>query len=596
MTNPTDTNRWLKAQQASAAAPLRQLRLLAPFTGALIVCQAWLLAYIIDAVAFRDARLDGLLPWMLALLPVFALRFLAGWRSARLGFLASRIIKTDIRSRLFDKLRRLGPVALTADSSGALAAGLIDAVEALDGYFSRYVPAMIMMSMVPLIILLVAFPSDWVAGLVLLLTAPLIPVFMTFIGKAAERRNQAQWRQLARMGAHFLNVIQTLPTLKMFNASHRELRNIARISDEFRRTTMSVLRLAFLTSAVLEFFAAISIALIAVFVGFRLLDNQMDFFYGFFVLLLAPEFYLPLRNFGVQNHARMEAAAAAEQLVGILERPEPEHVAEQLSKHMAAPRPEQTAHTVAGDAQPFHGDIQIRQVQFAYDTERRALDGLELEIPAGQHIAIVGPSGSGKSTLASLLLGFIGPDRGQILIGERELTPANIADWRSQISWIPQRARLFHGSVADNIRLGSPDVSLSRILDACEDAHAMEFIEQLPQGIDTLVGEGGQGLSGGQVQRIAIARALVRDTRWLLLDEPSAHLDPDSERLVTDALARLAQGRTLISIAHRLQTVRDADRIVVLRHGRIVQQGDFAQLAATPGVFRELLDEGDELL
>jgi len=263
---------------------------------------------------------------------------------------------------------------------------------------------------------------------------------------------------------------------------------------------------------------------------------------------------------------------------------------------MAAPRPEQTAHAAAGDVQPFHGDIQIRQVQFAYDTERRALDGLELEIPAGQHIAIVGPSGSGKSTLASLLLGFIGPDRGQILIGERELTPANIADWRSQISWIPQRARLFHGSVADNIRLGAPDVSLSRILDACEDAHAMEFIEQLPQGIDTLVGEGGQGLSGGQVQRIAIARALVRDTRWLLLDEPSAHLDPDSERLVTDALARLAQGRTLISIAHRLQTVRDADRIVVLRHGRIVQQGDFAQLAATPGVFRELLDEGDELL
>lgn len=578
MTHSATSNQWLVGQKRLAEAPLHQLKWLAPLTGLLIVCQAWLLAYIVDAVAFRGARLTELLPWMLALLPVFGLRFLAGWRSARLGFQASRIIKTDLRARLFDKLRRIGPIGLSGDSSGALAAGLVDAVEALDGYFSRYVPAMVMMSMVPLIVLLVVFPGDWVSGLVLLFTAPLIPVFMTFIGRAAERRNQAQWRQLARMGAYFLNVIQTLPTLKMFNASRGELDNIARISDEFRRTTMSVLRLAFLTSAVLEFFAAISIALIAVFVGFRLLDNEMNFFYGLFVLLLAPEFYLPLRNFGVQNHARMEAAAAAEQLVEILQRPEPDAVP-------AAAEPIPT----------FHGNLQIRDLHFTYAAGRRALDGLDLEIPEGRHIAIVGPSGSGKSTLASLLLGFIRPDRGKILVGGSELTPANTAAWRSQISWIPQRARLFHGSIADNIRLGAPDASLNQVLDACETAHAMEFIEQLPQGIDTLVGEGGQGLSGGQIQRIAIARALVRDTRWLLLDEPSAHLDPESERLVTEALTRLAQGRTLISIAHRLQTVRGADRIVVLSHGRIVQQGGFRQLAAETGPFRDLLDEGGEL-
>ncbi len=401
---------------------------------------------------------------------------------------------------------------------------------------------------------------------------------MVLIGKGVERRNQAQWQQLTRMGAHFLNVIQTLPTLKAFNASGRELQRIASISDAFRRATMSVLRIAFLTSAVLEFFASVSIAIIAVLIGFRLLDGEMAFLYGFFVLLLAPEFYLPLRNFGMQNHARMEAVAAAKKLADILQRP------------AAAPAASQQRGV------DFHGAIHIRHVHFAYAEERRALNSLDLTIEPGEHVAIVGPSGSGKSTLAHLLLGFIQADSGQLSIGEQPLTPDTITAWRRRISWIPQKPRLFHGSIIDNIRLGMPDATREQVLDACEKAYVLEFVERLPQGLDTRVGEGGQGLSGGQLQRIAIARALVRDTPWLLVDEPSAHLDAESEHIVTDALASLEAGRTLIGIAHRLQTVRNADRIVVLRHGRVVQQGSWEQLSRTRGAFRELLDADGELL
>jgi len=571
-------NQWLKEQRRTAAAPLRQLRVIAPLTGILVVAQAWLLAHVIDAVAFQEAGLSEVMPAMLALLPVFLLRFVANWRSSRLGAEASLLIKSEVRSRLFEKLRRLGPVALHDDKSGALASQLIDGVEALDGYFGRYVPAMILMSAVPLIILLAVFPSDWISGLVLIITAPLVPFFMTLIGKSAERHNQAQWEKLSRMGSHFLNVLQTLPTLKAFNASRRELDNIARISDAFRRTTMSVLRFAFLTSAVLEFFAAISIALIAVFIGFRLLDGEMAFFYGFFVLLLAPEFYLPLRNFGVQNHARMEAAAAAGQLAEILERPEGEPAGENTPKH------------------GFQGAITARDVHFCYEAGREAaLQGLNLQVQAGEHVAIVGPSGAGKSTLANLLLGFVRPDSGEVRVGATRLEAANLVAWRRQIGWIPQRAHLFHGSVVDNIRLGAPNASINQVLEACEAANALQFIDALPQGLETLVGEGGQGLSGGQIQRIAIARALVRNTPWLLLDEPSAHLDAESERLVTEALARLSRSRTVISIAHRLQTVRNADRIIVVQQGTVVQEGSYKELADVAGAFRELVRAGEEI-
>lgn len=565
---------WLRRQRAGAATPLRRLRLLAPLSGILIVAQAWLLAHLIDAVAFRQAGLDGVWPEMAALLPVFGLRFVLDWLGARLGFEAARRVKTGVRRRLLTQLRRLGPAALENDSSGDLAARLVDGVEALDGYFSRYQPALVLMTVVPLVVLLAVFPSDWLSGLVLLLTAPLVPLFMALIGRGAERRNQAQWKLLRRMGAHFLNVIQTLPTRRAFNASRRELHHIARISESFRQATMSVLYLAFLTSAVLEFFAAISIAIVAVFIGFRLLDGGMDFFHGLFVLLLAPEFYQPLRNFGVQNHARMEAAAAAEQIAELLDRPAP-------------------ALPVAGeDPLPAHGALELKGVRYAYEGQRQALDGLDLRIREGERIAIVGRSGAGKSTLAALLLGFIRPDEGAIRYGGQPLEPQHLAAWRRRIGWIPQRPHLFHGSLLDNIRLGAPEADREQVRAACEAAHALAFIERLPEGLDTRVGDGGRPLSGGEAQRIALARALLRDPAWLLLDEPAAHLDPEHERWLDETLNGLARDHTLITIAHRLPGTRHADRILVMQDGRLAQAGDYATLSRAPGPFRDLLRAG----
>ncbi len=572
---------WLTGLSGRATRQFRLLRLLAPLTGILIIAQAWLLARIVDAAAFGGESLTTLSPWLIALLPIILVRFLAQWGSERLGDQAAQQVKQQLRDELIEHLRRAGPLRLANEQSGRLSAGLIDAVEALDPFFARYLPARILMTMVPLIILVVVLPIDWISGLVLMVTAPLVPLFMALIGRQAERLNQQQWRELARMGGYFLNVLQALPTLKMFNASRREGNRIAKVSEDFRRSTMQVLRVAFLTSAVLEFLAAISIALIAVFIGFRLLDGEMAFFHGFFILLLAPEFYLPLRNFGVQNHARMEAVAAAEQIEAILALP-PAH----------PPAEENTAHP----RDTLEGGISLQEVHFAYAEGRPALDGVTLQVAPGEHLAIVGRSGAGKSTLVNLLLGFVQPDAGVVRIGETHLDESTLAAWRRRIGWVPQRARLFHGTVADNIRLGAPDAPISRVHDAALAAHALSFIEQLPQGFDTLVGEGGLGISGGQVQRIALARALVRQPDWLLLDEPTAHLDHETEAAILETLETLHGQCGILSIAHRLHTLHHADRIVVMDRGRIVQSGTFEELSASPGPFAELLHDPAEIL
>jgi ATP-binding cassette subfamily C protein CydD len=406
---------------------------------------------------------------------------------------------------------------------------------------------------------------------------------MILIGQGVEAVNQRQWKELARMGAHFLDVIQGITTLKLFNASRREADIIARISDDYRHSTMQVLRLAFLSSAVLEFFATIGIAIIAVFIGFRLyqLDlpipdllapPEVSFFTGFFVLLLAPEFFLPLRNLGTHYHGRMEAIAAAERLTVILETPPPQRPAEPLTLPPDAPLA-----------------VRFDDVHFAYGAGREALTGVGFGIAPGERVALVGPSGAGKTTVASLLLGFLRPTAGRISVDGLDLTALDIDDWRRRLAWVPQNPRLFAGTIADNIRLGHPQADLQAVRTAARHAFAAAFIEALPAGYDTPVGERGVGLSGGQIQRIALARAFLRDARLVLLDEATASLDPASEAAVQQAVDALARGRSMLVIAHRLATVRDADRILVLDGGRIVEQGDHATLSAQDGPYRRMI-------
>ncbi|WGZ92421.1 MAG: thiol reductant ABC exporter subunit CydD [Candidatus Thiothrix putei] len=567
----THSGFWLKAAVAIGLT-----------SGLLLIAQAWLLANVVNAVVFAEAALADVMPSLWGLLALFLLRAGLAWASEQAAFHAAVQVKLAIRAQLYQKVQQLGSAWLTGERSGDLLNTLSDGVEALEAYYARYIPAMSLMALVPLAILVFVFANDWLSAVVMLVTAPLIPVFMILIGKGTEKRNQQQWQQLARMSAHFLDVIQGLTTLKLFNASRREAQVVAQVSDEYRQSTMSVLRVAFLSSFALEFFAAVSIAIIAVLIGFRLFWGEMDFLYGFFVLLLAPEFYLPLRNMGTQYHARMAAIGAAEKMVGMLEEKIP----------LNPPFSKGEAGCATFLIPPFEkgglGGISLQNLSFIYPDARTALSNLSLDIHPNETLAIVGASGAGKTTLINLLMGFLQPQSGQILIGDTPLTAIAPEIWRKHLAWLPQKPQLFPGTVADNIRLGNPTATLTQVQAAAEQAYAAEFIVKLPQGYDTLIGEAGQGLSGGQVQRIALARAFLKDAPLVILDEATANLDRASETLVQAGVERLAQGRTLVMIAHRLRTVQTADRIVVLDQGTVSAIGTHAELLVSSPLYRQM--------
>jgi ATP-binding cassette subfamily C protein CydD len=562
----------LQGWKVHAGLWLRLAVVIGLVSGGLLILQAWLLARTVDAVVFDQAVLQQVMPWLWGLLALFLVRAVLAWASEQAAFEAAVQVKLALREILYRHVQRLGPAWLSGERSGDIVNALSDGVEALEAYYARYLPAMSLMALVPLAILVFVFSHDWLAGVVMMVTAPLIPLFMILIGKGAEQRNQRQWRQLAWMSAHFLDVIQGLTTLRLFNASRREAQVIARISDDYRRGTMSVLRIAFLSSFVLEFFSTVSIAMVAVLIGFRLYWGEMDFVHGLFVLLLAPEFYLPLRNMGTQYHARMEAIGAAERIVEILETP----AAEASGK-------------LATVAELRQADIRFEAVSFRYPDGRQAVQDIDLVIRPGETLALVGASGAGKTTLINLLMGFLQPQGGRIRVGGVPLQEIALDAWRGHLAWLPQRPQLFPGSITDNIRLGLPRAGREAIHQAAALALASDFIEDLPQGWDTRVGEGGQGLSGGQVQRLALARAFLKDAPLVILDEPTANLDLDSETRVHTAMRTLAAGRTLILIAHRLRTVREADRIVVLDDGRIVQTGTHAELLQNSLLYRRMV-------
>ncbi|MFP4601772.1 MAG: thiol reductant ABC exporter subunit CydD [Halochromatium sp.] len=573
----------LDDQRPRAARWLRLSVGLGLGNGVLLILQAWWLAQIIDALVFGEAELAAVSHWLWLLLDLFVLRAVIAWASEQSAFRAAAQVKISLRDRLYRHIQTAGPAWMAGQRSGAIAEDITRGIEAVEAYYSRYLPAMSLTALIPLAILIVVLPLDWLSALIMLVTAPLIPLFMILIGSGVERLNQQLWKDLARMGAHFLDVIQGLTTLKLFNASRREAEVIARISEDYRASTMRVLRVAFLTSAVLELFSTLGIAIIAVFIGFRLYQlalpipeliapPEISFVTGFFILLLAPEFYAPLRNLGTHYHGRMEAIAAAERLVAVMD------------TELPAP-PKQVA-SLSADS-PLH--IRFEDVAFSYEPGRPALDGARFEIAPGERIALVGPSGAGKTTVASLLLGFIRPAAGRISVDGQDLNALALDDWRRRLAWLPQQPRLFQGTIADNIRLGLPAATLDEVRAAAERAQATEFIERLPRGYETPVGERGAGLSGGQIQRIALARAFLRDARLVILDEATASLDPASEALVQRAVDRLAEGRSLLVIAHRLSTVRNADRILVIDGGRIVESGPHAALIERDGPYRRMV-------
>lgn len=566
--------------------------------GVLTVAQASALSRVIDRVFLGGRSLDDVSVLLAFLLGIILLRACLTWGGEVAANAIAVRVKTGLRRALLQRFLALGPAYTREERTGELVNAAVGGIEDLDAYFSQYLPGLVLAALVPLTVLVFVFPVDPLSGVVLLLTAPLIPVFMILIGSAAQALTRRQWGALSRMSAYFLDVLQGLTALKTLGRSRVQTEVIADVSERFRQTTMSVLRVTFLSALVLEMVSTLSTAVVAVEVGLRLLYGRLPFEQAFLVLLLAPEFYLPLRLLGTRFHAGMSGVAAAKRLFEILEVPA-EELGPQANAEspmtMAplesppAPRPSSIDHRHwSADVNPPRLDIRLEDLHFSYPDERPALKGVTFRIPVGCKVALVGPSGGGKSTLASLLLRFIRPTQGAIFVGDQPVDEIPPAEWRSLVAWVPQNPFLFNDTVAANIRLARPEASLGEVVRAAEQAHAHEFIQDLPQGYDTRVGERGVRLSGGQAQRIALARAFLKDAPLVILDEATANLDPEHEDRLGESLARLLEGRTALIIAHRLNTARMSDRIIVLDQGQVVESGTHVQLLGVGGLYHDL--------
>ena len=526
----------------------------------LVLAQAVLLARIASR-SFDGASLAEVTVALVLLIAVVVAR--AG---GAFGFeVVGRRAAIDVLSRLRCDVvhSRLGGHAAALDpaESGAVATAAVGGIDALETTFARYLPQLVLAIVVPVAVLVLVAAIDPLSAAIMLLTLPLVPVFMWLVGRHTERRARERWRSLALLATHFLDVVRGLPTLRAFNRGEAQAERIAAVGEEYRVATMATLRVAFLSGAVLELAATLGIALVAVTVGVRLVDGEIAFAPALTVLLLAPELYLPLRNVAAQFHASADGQAVAERLLDLIDD----------SEHEA--RASATAAGAAGAItapDPRTVPVRLEGVSFSYPArDATVLDGVDLELAPGETVAIVGASGAGKSTVGALLLRLAEPTGGRLMSGSVNVGECDAAAWRAQIAWVPQHPTLFRGSVADNIRLGDESADDARVRAAAVLAGADTFIGELSDGYMTVVGDGGRPVSAGQRRRIALARAFLRDASLVILDEPTADLDPAGAELVGEAIERLCRGRTVLIIAHRPELAARADRIVALAAGRI---------------------------
>ncbi|GHF04307.1 thiol reductant ABC exporter subunit CydD [Streptomyces griseoluteus] len=509
----------------------------------LVIAQAMLIAEVVVG-AFQHGKSASDLVMPLALLAgVAGGRALVSWLTELAAHKASAAVKSELRERLVERAAVLGPGWLSGQRTGSLVTLATRGVDALDDYFSRYLPQLGLALVVPVAVLARIVTEDWVSAAIIVATLPLIPVFMMLIGWATQSRMDRQWSLLSRLSGHFLDVVAGLPTLKVFGRAKAQAESIRRITGEYRRATMRTLRIAFLSSFALELLATLSVALVAVTIGMRLVHGGMDLYIGLVILILAPEAYLPLRQVGAQYHAAAEGLAAAEEIFAVLETPVP--------ATGAAPVP---AGSLAFDS------VTVRYPGRSAD----AVTDVSFSVEPGETVALIGPSGAGKSTLLSVLLGFVRPTEGQVRVGGADLADLDLEEWRTKIAWVPQRPHLYAGTIAENVRLARPDADDTAVRRALADAGALEFVDALPAGADTVLGEDGSGLSAGQRQRLALARAFLADRPVLLLDEPTAALDGATEADVVAAVRRLSVGRTVLLVVHRPALLEVADRVVRL--------------------------------
>ncbi|EQC1055493.1 heme ABC transporter permease/ATP-binding protein CydD [Providencia rettgeri] len=582
----TELVRWLKQHSAPAKRWLRISMLLGILSGLLIIAQAWFLAVILQALIMDNVPREQLLTPFILLICVFILRAIVTYIRERVGFRCGQVVRQEIRTMVLDKLQELGPVWVKGKPAGSWATIILEQIEDMQDYYSRYLPQMYLAGIIPIMILIAIFPFNWAAALILFVTAPLIPIFMSLVGLGAADANRRNFIALGRLSGSFLDRLRGLDTLRLFFREKAEIKQIRESTEDFRSRTMEVLRMAFLSSGVLEFFASISIAVVAVYFGFSYL-GEMNFgsyglpvtlFAGFLALILSPEFFQPLRDLGTYYHAKAQAVGAAETL-------------ETLLNSDGEQNTQQGTQTLSDDAIY----IQAKQLEILSHDGVRLAGPLDFNIEPQQRIAIVGQSGAGKSSLLNLLLGFL-PYRGSITVNGVELRELCTDKWRELLGWVGQNPHLPEQTLVENICLGKPNATEAEIQQAIDNAYVSEFLAHLPDGLNTKLGDYAARLSVGQAQRVAVARTLLKPSRMLLLDEPAASLDSHSEQRVMQTLNQLSSQQTTLLVTHLLEETLDYDQIWVMANGQIIQQGNYTQLSQSEGAFAQLLAHRSEEL
>jgi ATP-binding cassette subfamily C protein CydD len=554
-------NRRLMAMLRTTGAIFPLTVLFGFLAGGLVVLQSLVLSKTINQVFLQKQTLEAVTPFLRLFLLIILVRVLFTLLNETFaGWVASKI-KSNLRGQLMDKINRLGPAYLRTQRSGELVTTALQGLDALDAYFSQYLPQVLLSAMLPLTILLVVFPLDLLTGVVFLVTAPLIPYFMALVGRTSEAETKKQWTALSRMGADFLDTLQGLTTLKTLGRSQTRASHLEGGSDRYRIATMNVLRITFLSALVLELLATISTAVVAVEIGLRLLYGKIIFEQAFFILLIAPEFYLPMRNLGMRYHAGMTGVTAAGHIFALLDQPEPSRLE---VANLSAEPPDLS--------KPFQ--LQLQGVGFQYENRSaHSLQAVNRNFDSGKKYALIGRSGAGKSTLMQLLMRYLLPTEGQILLNGQDVQTWPVEMWRKQIAWVPQKPMLFNTTLFENIRLQDESISEEQVWQAVRLAALEPLVKQLPKGLHTSLGEWGSRLSGGEGQRVALARAFLKNAPLILMDEPTAHLDPELESSLDAATKTLLEQRTVITIAHRYSTIAHVDEVIVLDGGSISRMG-----------------------
>ncbi|MBL4829282.1 MAG: cysteine/glutathione ABC transporter permease/ATP-binding protein CydD [Aliivibrio sp.] len=570
-------NKWLKSQSKLAQRWLIATISFAFLSGLLLIAQAGLLADILHQLIIEKVDKSELVNQFILMLLCIALRALSTWAREVSGYRCGEQIRIYIRQLILDKLRELGPSYIKGKPAGSWASLILEQVEDMQDFFSRYLPQMTLSVLIPFTILVVVFPLNWVAGLIFLITAPLVPLFMALVGMGAADANRRNVKALQRLSGHFYDRLQAMTTIRLFHRAQSETELLHGASEVFRKRTMEVLRLAFLSSAVLEFFTSMSIAIVAVYFGFTFI-GELDFghygttvtlFTGLFILILAPEFYQPLRDLGTFYHAKAQAVGAAESILNFLE-------TDIENPHSGNQRIDLSSLVICAK------DLEVHSVD-----NKTLIGPLSFTLTEGESLALVGPSGAGKTTLINALLGFL-PYSGSLTVNNIEISSLDLAQWRSNINWVGQNPMLIHGTIKENISLGKQDLTQQQIEQASEQAFAKEFIDEL--GFDYPISDRSGGLSVGQAQRLALTRAILQQGSLWVLDEPTASLDSNSEVLVMTSLRNVMAGNTTIMITHRIEQLKNSNQIIVLNHGLIEQIGTYDELSQQ-GLFQSMLNQ-----